>query len=168
MILGPNSLNERIAQGLIEGLPDGYRAKGLCVDLRCDQLFAHYGGANLDKLHRVTGSTNPISCSKDQQRFRLRSGVYHLARTIETVHMPEDLAAICIPRSTAFRSGFQIGVGFVDPGYEGCITFSLANLTPELSYVQRGFPLIQICFFEAQEASELYNGIYQGGAISAN
>jgi len=167
VILGPNSLNERIANGLIEGLPDGYQAKGLCVDLRCDQLFAHYGGANLDKLHRATGSTNAISHSKEQQRFRLRPGAYYLARTIETVNMPEDLAAICIPRSTAFRSGFHIGVGFVDPGYHGMITFSLANLTPELSFVQRGFPLIQICFFKATEPSELYNGIYQGGTIAA-
>lgn len=43
MILGPNTLNKLIRNGLIKGLPDNYQASGMGVDLRCDQLLQHYG-----------------------------------------------------------------------------------------------------------------------------
>lgn len=84
MILGPNTLNKLIRNGLIKGLPDNYQASGMGVDLRCDQLCHHYGNANLDKIHRKTGTTIPVGASRDLKRYRIKPGSYYLAKTIET------------------------------------------------------------------------------------
>ncbi len=168
MIAGPTKINRLIQEAsLVSGLPEGYEAKGLSVDLRLDKIYQHCGCAILSQLRRQTGSNYPLGDARCKP-FQLRPQCYYLARTIETVRMPDNLAAICIPRSTAFRAGFHIGAGFVDPGYEGAITFGIANLAPKISYIEHGFALIQICFFKADEAAELYNGIYQGGAIAAS
>ena len=62
--------------------------------------------------------------------FILHPGEFALATTLEYLRIPDYLAARIEGRSTWGRVGLQIHstAGFVDPGFEGTLTFELHNM----------------------------------------
>lgn len=63
--------------------------------------------------------------------FVLHPNDFVLASTLEFVKIPLDLAARLEGRSSWARKGLQVHAtaGFIDPGFEGYITFELSNVS---------------------------------------
>lgn len=82
-------------------------------------------------------------------RFILHPGEFVLASTFEYFILPRDLAGRLEGRSTWGRLGLQVHstAGFVDPGFEGILTFELQNMGKGPLILFPGVRIAQICFF---------------------
>ncbi len=91
--------------------------------------------------------------------FVLHPGEFALASTLEFVRIPLDLAARLEGRSTWGRLGLQIHAtaGFVDPGFEGALTFELSNVSMVPLQLYPGVRVSQICFFHTTATGLPYN-----------
>ncbi len=82
--------------------------------------------------------------------FVLHPGEFALASTLEYVCLPSTLAARLEGRSTWGRLGLQVHstAGFVDPGFEGVLTFELQNMGRLPLKLFSGIRVAQISFYE--------------------
>jgi dCTP deaminase len=96
--------------------------------------------------------------------FILRPQEFCLATTREKVSLPLDLAGVVDGRSSIGRLGLTVHVtaGFIDPGFQGCITLEIFNVAPYAIELQAGRRVAQICFFQVQGCNQGYRGKYQG------
>ena len=85
--------------------------------------------------------------------FVLHPGEFALASTLEYIRIPLDLAARLEGRSTWGRLGLQIHAtaGFVDPGFEGALTFELSNVSTVPIPLYPGVRIGQLCFFQGTQ-----------------
>ncbi|MEW5926631.1 MAG: dCTP deaminase [Gemmatimonadota bacterium] len=83
-------------------------------------------------------------------RFILHPDEFVLASTFEYFVLPSDLAGRLEGRSTWGRLGLQIHstAGFVDPGFEGVLTFELRNAGKTPLTLLPGTRIAQICFYQ--------------------
>ena len=78
---------------------------------------------------------------------KLAPGEFLLGTTLETVHVPADLACQVVGRSTTGRMGLIVETaGFVDPGWRGEITLELHNISPDPIYLAAGMGIAQLTF----------------------
>lgn len=88
--------------------------------------------------------------------FYLHPGEFAIARTLEYVRLPDDLAAQALGRSSWGRLGLIIATAtMVQPGFAGTITLELSNLgtVPIVLYV--GVRIAQLALFEIHDVSPL-------------
>lgn len=87
-----------------------------------------------------------------------------LATTLEYIRLPNNLTAFVEGRSSIGRIGLFIqNAGWVDPGFEGCITLELYNANSLPIKLEAGRRICQLVFCKMDEESEYpYNGKYQG------
>jgi dCTP deaminase len=87
-----------------------------------------------------------------------------LATTMEYVKLPNDLTAFVEGRSSIGRLGLFIqNAGWVDPGFEGCITLELYNANSLPIVLQAGRRICQLVFCKMDQAAlNPYQGKYQG------
>lgn len=90
--------------------------------------------------------------------FVLHPGAFLLASTLEFIRLPRDIAGRLEGRSSLGRLGLQVHAtaGFVDPGFEGTLTFELINSGKLPIQVFPGVRLGQICFFHVPEVQVPY------------
>lgn len=71
-----------------------------------------------------------------------------LANTFESVTLPDDLVARLEGKSSLARLGLQVHAtaGFVDPGWHGCLTLELSNVTKFPILIYPGMKIVQISF----------------------
>lgn len=110
-------------------------------------------------VHKLT-SERKIKLSYGQS-YLLQPGVFILASSVERVKIPPILAAEVKLKSTTARRGIgHVYSGWIDPGFEGQITFELFSHVPVL--LEPGKPIAQIIFNEMIDApQEPYQGKYQ-------
>lgn len=86
-------------------------------------------------------------------KFILHPGAFVLGCTLEYIKMPVDLAGRLEGKSTWGRVGLEVHstAGFVDPGFEGCLTFELQNSGKVPIPLYPGVRVAQICFYETEE-----------------
>lgn len=90
-------------------------------------------------------------------------GEFLLATTMEYIEVPIVAAAFVQGRSSIGRAALTVqNAGFVDPGFRGHITLELKNDGPRPIVLEPGYPVTQLVFMEAKDASEPYNGKYVG------
>jgi len=173
MLLGQSELIKRINENnLIINLEDNFKIEGCLVDLRLDGIFERFGSVELFNDQRNTGSIDAIRLFTDSNGRNIYTlqpfPATYLVTTIEEVNMPNDLAIYISRRSTIFRSGLVLDATYTNPGYHGKLTFLLINFNDDNVFIERGFRIVQLGFFEVKGNSELYNGNWQGGVISTN
>lgn len=97
---------------------------------------------------------------RPDETFVLHPGQFALATTLEYFRLPRDLAGRLEGRSTPARVGLQVHAtaGFVDPGFEGTLTFELSNAGNVPLRVAPGYRLGQICFFGVNDVQVPYSG----------
>lgn len=90
--------------------------------------------------------------------FVLHPGEFALATTLEYLKIPNYLAARIEGRSTWGRVGLQIHstAGFVDPGFEGTLTFELHNLGKLPLPLYPGVRISQLSFHRCGSAVTPY------------
>ena len=89
---------------------------------------------------------------KPDEHFVLHPREFALGSTLEFFRLPRDIAARLEGRSSHGRLGLQVHAtsGFVDPGFEGTLTFELINSGRLPLVLIPGTRLGQICFFKVQ------------------
>lgn len=104
------------------------------------------------------------------ERFVLHPGEFALACTLEYVRLPSNLAARLEGKSTWGRLGLQIHstAGFVDPGFEGSLTFELQNVGKAPIPLCPAMRVAQISFYTCERTSIPYNAkstSFYGGRV---
>lgn len=110
-----------------------------------------------DLIRDVDNYTKKIHVGP-MQRYVLHPGEFALAATFEYFILPPDLAGRLEGRSTWGRLGLQVHstAGFVDPGFEGILTFELQNMGKGPLILFPGVRIAQICFFSCTETAIPY------------
>lgn len=138
------------------------------VDLRLGTEFELIKSALFDSLNvleapekaraRVAQYMEKVHVRPDQP-FVLHPGEFALGSTLEYFKLPSDLAGRLDGKSTWGRVGLQIHstAGFVDPGFEGALTFELQNVGRVPIPLYPGMRVAQICFFKCEKSSIPYS-----------
>jgi deoxycytidine triphosphate deaminase len=98
------------------------------------------------------------------QELVMRPQSHVLIGSMETVRIPKNLCADLSLKSKFGRAGFLPWFqGFVDPGYEGKLTFSLVNLSLHPVILKGGQGICHIVFrYLTAETQTEYKGEYKG------
>ncbi|MCS7091782.1 MAG: 2'-deoxycytidine 5'-triphosphate deaminase [Patescibacteria group bacterium] len=169
MILGHSELKKLIKKrNLISGLSkrDMESPVGCVFDLQLDRVYELDGSLFLGIEERETPDLREVAIFDKNKRssFLFKPNVYYLVKTIEKVNMPENIAAMVLPRSTLLRSGIMLRTGMIDPGYQGELYFGLINHNTKHAEIELGARFAQIYFVEIKgKAVRTYHGQWQGG-----
>jgi dCTP deaminase len=91
---------------------------------------------------------------------------FALAASMEYIKVPRNVLCVCVGKSTYARCGIITNVTPLEPGWEGHITLEISNTTTLPAKIYAGEGLMQILFFEGDEACETSYadraGKYQG------
>lgn len=90
--------------------------------------------------------------------FVLHPGEFALGSTLEYIKLSNDITGRLEGRSTWGRVGLQVHstAGFIDPGFEGTLTFELHNMGKLPLPLYPGVRVAQISFFSCAPVSEKY------------
>jgi dCTP deaminase len=80
---------------------------------------------------------------------------YALGRTLEYLRIPRDVLTLCVGKSTYARAGVLINVTPFEPEWEGFVTVSIANTTPNPVRIHANEGLCQVLFFQSDEPCEI-------------
>jgi len=83
----------------------------------------------------------------------------------EIVHLPVHIMALGRPRSSLLRCGVTIGTAVWDAGYAGRSQSLMVVYNTQGFRVQQNSRLMQLVFMTLTDATEGYNGVYQGENI---
>jgi len=83
----------------------------------------------------------------------------------EIVHMPRNVMALALPRSSLLRCGATIHTAVWDAGYSGRSQSLMVVHNPQGFRLQRDARIVQLVFFQLTRETEGYRGVYQGENI---
>ena len=142
------------------------------IDLRLDKFFRLFDNHKypvIDPSLDQPELTRLVEVSSDDG-FVLHPGEFVLGSTLETVTLPDDLAARVEGKSSLGRLGLMTHAtaGFVDPGFSGHVTLELSNVATLPIILWPGMKIGQLCFFRLSSPAEnpygsaKYGSHYQG------
>ncbi len=142
------------------------------VDVRMDKwfrLFDNHKYPVIDPAADQPDLTRLIEVDPSEG-FVLHPGEFVLGSTLETVTLPDDLAARVEGKSSLGRLGLltHATAGFVDPGFSGHVTLELSNVATLPIRLWPGMKVGQLCFFRLSSPAEFpygsaaYGSHYQG------
>ena len=74
---------------------------------------------------------------------------FALAETVETIHIPRDILAICVGKSTYARCGIIVNVTPLEPEWRGKVTIEISNTTPLPAKIYANEGIAQMIFLKA-------------------
>lgn len=79
----------------------------------------------------------------------MRPGDFLLSHSREYLRVPPDCSALLRTKSSMGRIGFEhLDAGWIDPGFEGCLTLEFSNVLKYQSFrIRPGDPVGQLVFF---------------------
>jgi dCTP deaminase len=142
------------------------------IDVRLDKFFRLFDNHKypvIDPSQDQPDLTRLVEVDPSDG-FVLHPGEFVLGSTLETVSLPDDLAARVEGKSSLGRLGLMTHAtaGFVDPGFSGHVTLELSNVATLPIILWPGMKVGQLCFFrltspaENPYGSEKYGSHYQG------
>lgn len=169
-VLNEVEIMERLIQGdlIVSPIIDPERQIGpTSIDIRLGFEFDVF---NITKHTHLDPLTEKEEITRDLEhyatkvhvgplgRFVLHPGEFVLAGTLEYFRIPEDLAGRLEGRSSWGRLGLQVHstAGFVDPGFEGILTFELQNMGKGPLCLFPGVRIAQMCFFNTNRTAIPY------------
>lgn len=122
------------------------------IDLRLGQRFHVPRRTKVSKLDRLSEYHNiNLQRYKDEtfvpigDHFILHPRQFVLGETLEWVHLPKNLAAYVVGRSTWGRDGLIIATAIgVHPNFSGILTLELSNVGEIPIYLYPGFAIAQL------------------------
>lgn len=102
------------------------------VDVRCGYAFrvVHPGRyPHIDVREEQPDLMEMVTMKSVDHAFILHPGEFVLGRTLEEVHVPNNLTARLDGKSSLGRLGLVIHstAGWIDPGFQGTVTLELSN-----------------------------------------
>ena len=142
------------------------------VDVRLDKyfrLFDNHKYPVIDPAQDQPELTRLVEADP-ADGFVLHPGEFVLGSTLETVTLPDDLAARVEGKSSLGRLGLltHATAGFVDPGFSGHVTLELSNVATLPIMLWPGMKIGQPAFFRLSSPAEnpygsaKYGSHYQG------
>jgi dCTP deaminase len=142
------------------------------IDVRLDKFFRLFDNHKypvIDPAKDQPELTRLVEVEPDDG-FVLHPGEFVLGSTLETVSLPDDLAARVEGKSSLGRLGLltHATAGFVDPGFSGHVTLELSNVATLPIILWPGMKIGQLCFFRLSSPAEnpygsaKYGSHYQG------
>ena len=118
------------------------------------------GAVDFDNKGRKTPAKKIIPFSKDGW-IHLNPGIYSVILN-EVVHIPPNIAAIALHRSSLVRSGVVLGTAVWDAGYSGRSECLIIVHNPAGFDIKKDARIMQLLFFKLEsDVDKLYSGIYQ-------
>ncbi|WEV76910.1 dCTP deaminase [Janibacter cremeus] len=173
MLLSDRDIRAEIDGGRVALDPwDPAMVQPSSVDVRMDKwfrLFDNHKYPVIDPAQDQSDLTRLIEVDP-AEGFVLHPGEFVLGSTLETVTLPDDLAARVEGKSSLGRLGLltHATAGFVDPGFSGHVTLELSNVATLPIRLWPGMKIGQLCFFRLSSPAEnpygsaAYGSHYQG------
>jgi len=107
----------------------------------------------------TAGASDPEVKSIDKltpgKAFAIPPGQFAFLTTAEYIRVPADaIAFISIRAKTKFKGLVNISGFHVDPGYEGCLVFSVFNAGPVSIHLKQGQPIFLIWYADLDRSSK--------------
>jgi dUTP pyrophosphatase len=130
------------------------------IDLRVSQIFRFRSAGVLGFNERRLPEFEEVF--PENGYWDLNPGVYKI-RFAEVVELPQDVLALCFPRSSLLRSGVLVSCTVWDPGYVGRGEALMHVVNPHGVKLGVGSRVVQLIFFKLNKAVEkAYEGFYKG------
>ncbi len=157
MILPKHLLSSFISGHLRESQ---FQPAGVDVTLKKILKFSTAGHIDFDNRERKISETEEIPF--EEEWAKLAPGSYKVIFN-ECVKIPQDAAALCLPRSSLLRSGITLECAVWDPGYEGRSEALLIISNPNGARLKKNAKIGQMIFIKLSEpAKDSYEGAYKG------
>jgi dCTP deaminase len=113
--------------------------------VQASSIDLHIGNIYLpgEKETDLGGAQNP------KQEYSLKTGETAVVTTLETLHLPSDIAGFGFPPSkdVSFKGLLMTNPGHVDPGYEGGMRFTVINMAKDPYPLLRGGRIVTLLLF---------------------
>ena len=137
-----------------------FQPAGVDVTLKEAYSFRNAGKIDFDNKERKISDVEPVQFVNEE--IKLAPGAYKVIFN-EYVHIPQDAAALCFPRSSLLRSGITLECAVWDPGYEGRSEALLIVSNPHGAVLKRNAKIGQLVFIRLLEKTSFsYEGRYKG------
>jgi len=148
---------------LVEGLVDleqQLQPNGIDLTLREVALLQSPGRIVVADSQRLVSDLAPLVFDSSGY-LDLMPGAYSITYN-EIVHLPENIMALATPRSSLLRCGVTVNTAVWDAGYSGRSQSLMVVYNPQGFRLQRNARIIQLVFLRLTQATEGYQGTYQG------
>jgi len=147
---------------LIEGyinLEEQVQPNGVDLTLREVALLQSSGKIAVKDSQRLVSDLAPLVF--DGMGFiDLVAGAYIITYN-EIVHLPRNIMALAMPRSSLLRCGVTVNTAVWDAGYSGRSQSLMIVYNPQGFRLQRNARIVQLVFLELTQETEGYQGVYQ-------
>jgi dCTP deaminase len=146
---------------------------GLCsfgYDLRLSskefKIFRHVPGKVVDPKCFSPASLEPAKLHRDASGsfFILPGRSYGLGVAIERLHLPDNVSALCVGKSTYARCGIIANVTPAEAGWQGHLTLEFSNSSAADCRIYADEGIVQMVFFQGEVCATSYSkraGKYQ-------
>ena len=146
---------------------------GLCsfgYDLRLSpkefKIFRHVPGKVVDPKNFSPASLETAELHRDGHGsfFILPGRSYGLGVAIEKLHLPDNVSALCVGKSTYARCGIIANVTPAEAGWQGHLTLEFSNSSAADCRIYAGEGIVQMVFFQGEACETSYStraGKYQ-------
>jgi dCTP deaminase len=130
------------------------------------KIFQHIPGTVVDpkRFNPENLKTAPLLHDEQGDYFILPSRSYGLGVAVEELHLPEDVSAVCVGKSTYARCGIIANVTPAEAGWRGHLTLEFSNSSAADCRVYAGEGVVQMIFFQGEPCQTSYRtrqGKYQ-------
>ena len=136
------------------------QTNGFDLSLRSISLFTSAGKLALDNRNRILSQQKRLDFNSDGL-LHLDQGVYSITYN-EIVHLPKDIMALGLSRSSLLRNGASLHTAVWDAGYSGRSESLLVVHNPLGLDLEKNARVLQLVFSKLTGKSQGYQGMYQG------
>lgn len=110
------------------------------------------------KVSGYTDGSKPLWQTQtiDRRGFEIPPHGYVLASSVERFHMPDDVIAICLGKSTYARCGIVVNVTPLEPGWQGFLTLEISNTTDFKVMIHANEGIAQLLFYKGERPITTY------------
>lgn len=144
-------------------LEEQVQPNGIDLTLRQVSMLQSSGKIAVKNSQRLVSDLSPLVF--DGLNFiDLMPGAYIITYN-EIVHLPKNVMALAMPRSSLLRCGVTINTAVWDAGYSGRSQSLMVVYNPQGFRLQRNARIVQLVFLQLSQETEGYQGAYQGENI---
>ena len=129
------------------------------------KIFRHIPGTVINPKQFNPDNLESVQCQedKDGKFFIIPGHSYGLGVAIEQLHLPPNVTAICLGKSTYARTALIANVTPAEAGWKGHLTLEFSNSCPADMRVYANEGIVQLLFFRGETCQTPYNARSGGG-----
>jgi len=140
-------------------LEEQVQPNGIDLTLREVALLQSSGKIAVEHSQRLIPDLAPLVFD-GLDFIDLMPGAYIITYN-EIVHLPKNVMALALPRSSLLRCGVTVHTAVWDAGYHGRARSLMAVYNPQGVRLQRNARIVQLVFLQLTRETEGYHGAYQ-------